>query len=256
MMGRRGRTILEDKNGNAISCEPFISQALLQKGLKVKTGTDGNSHEYRVQEWYYEAINEQQDTLHIVLKEIPKPRFERLDKDIQEFIQFLIVLGLYLVLGTIVFIGYTATQHPEHFWGFIGYYLRLVVLFAILIVGLTIAGTTKGYVKDKTFIGQVKGLTYSLLTLAAMALWWWYVSPPPSPLVTYPDDYAEYSRYIGHRFVDNIIMPVISIGWLGGLIKLLGWAGPASILERFSFGLSPSVLKNRPELGQSRNTSS
>ena len=62
-------------------------------------------------------------------------------------------------------------------------------------------------------------------------MWWWWVSPPRSPLATYPGDYAEYSRYIGHRLIDNRIMPVISVGWLSGLIKLFGWERMASSLE-------------------------
>lgn len=225
----QGSTQFEDKNGRCLSTAPGISPIPLQKGMKVNIRQGQKMVAYHISDWYYE-VADQAPVLHVVLRAVPEPRFYP-PGEAQDFIQFLIAVTLFGIAGAVGYVVYTYTNHPTLFWGFIGYYLRWTVLGLILVVGLVVAGTTKGYAgKKRTFYGMVLGLTYTFITLL-VAGYWVYISNPPMPLKSYPEDYARYMAYIRGQVESNIILPLASLGWLLGLIKVVGLTRLASIIE-------------------------
>ena len=223
-------TIIEDKNGTLLIWEPGIAQTLLQKGIKVKLNKGNKTINCRVSDWYYEATSHAAPRLHIVVDVLRDPIFETLNSEVQDFLRFLIAVAILLVLGLVAYVVYVSFGNPVLSWGFIGYYIRWIVLIAILVVGLTVAGRTKGYIQNKTVKGQTLGLIYTALTLVMMGAWW-YISTPPNELVTYPNDYAQYVNHLGQQFKQSIILPLISASWLAGLFKLIGYTGLAGFIE-------------------------
>lgn len=233
-------TIIENKDGDLLSWEAGISQALLQKGIKVILNKEGRLINCRVSDWYYETTNESPPRLRVVVDVLREPIFEKLDSEVQDFLRFLISLVIILVFGLVGYVIYLIAAKPILFWGFIGYYIRRIALIAIIVVGLIVAGRTKGYISKKTFAGQLLGLTYSALTLIMAGAWWFYVSPPPNELKMYPGDYANYAYYLGQQFKQSILLPLISVSWLAGLFKLIGWSTLAELM-----GIFASIFKKK-----------
>ena len=128
------------------------------------------------------------------------------------------------------------------FWGFVGYYVSFQWggVLAIFIIGCIITGKTKGYLfPPRTFLSQILGGVYTILTLAMMIAWL-YISAPPDELKIYPADYAHYMNHLGQRFKQNIILPLISITWLARVFKLIGWTVLSSLVE-----LVPKIFKKK-----------
>lgn len=220
-------TIFEKKTGAELAREPGISQFQLQKGLKIKFFSNDEEISGTVANWFYEVPG----TLHVIV-EIEEATFDNLDADSQEMLSMGVSMALVILLFLIFIAGYSYRINPTGFYGFIGYYMGYVIPTIIFIVGLAVLLKTKGYAQKRTIKGQIVGLIYTVIWLALLCTWYFYLRPESKPK-TYPDDYAKDVFDLGTKLYDNLIIPIISIGWLSGIIKLLGWKGFADAFDTF-----------------------
>jgi hypothetical protein len=220
-------TVFENKSGCELTREKGQSQVLLQKDLKVKLLSEDKELSGKVADWYYEVPN----ILHIVV-EFEEATFENLDSESQEMLSMGISLALVILTFAALLVIYVYSNYPIAFYGFIGYYMGWIIPILIITLGLIVLFKTKGYAKNRTIKGQIIGLFYTLIMWILLGVWYFYLRPPSGPKA-YPDDYAKDVFGVGAKLYDNLIIPIVSIGWLGGIIKLIGWKGVADAFEAF-----------------------
>lgn len=226
-----GATIFEDSDKRQLGWEPGISPVAFKKGDKVRINSGNGALDCRVVDQFYESTSGLPPRLHVVVDVLANSWFAHIDPQGQDFIRMLIAFGIFIVFGTIAYVVYDFNYHPTHFWGFVGYHLRWVGYVAIASVGFGLVITTKGNGQEyRTFTGQVLGLVYTFIMLLMLA-GWYYLSTPSKPLITYPDDYAEYVNQLWNQMKAQGSTLLLAAGWLAGVTKIIGWTSWSTVAE-------------------------